>query len=369
MWCLERNIHIQAQHLPGIQNCIADRESRSMRDRSDWKLDPQTFYQIQRRYGPLEVDLFASRLTYQCRRYYSWRPDPFAEAVDAFLQDWSSVRGFANPPWSLIPRVLNRVQTQEADLVLVTPLCKAQPWYALLLSMLVDWPRLLPHQELVTPVGNMSANPILVVWSISGKALKLNQGLSDQATSLIAKSWRTKTSQSYDSLFKRWDRWCSERKTDPFSGPVSEVANFLASLFEEGYQYSSVNAYRSAISSVHDKVDGLNVGQHPTIVRLLKGVFNVRPPVPQYSATWDVQKVLDFLEGGGKPSTLPLKTLTLRTVFLLAITRPSRSADLSQLDIRRMRTIANGVAFVPTVLAKQSRQGKPIEEFFFPSLQ
>ena len=29
MWCLERNIHIQAQYLPGAQNCIADRESRS----------------------------------------------------------------------------------------------------------------------------------------------------------------------------------------------------------------------------------------------------------------------------------------------------------------------------------------------------
>ena len=132
-----------------------------------------------------------------------------------------------------------------------------------------------------------------------------------------------------------------------------------------------LNAYRSAISSVHDKVDGLSVGQHSTIVRLLKGIFNVRPPIPHYLATWDVQKVLDFLEAGGKPptfSTLPLKMLTLRTVFQLAITRPSRSADLFQLDIDRMRTLANGVALIPTVLAKQSRQGKPIEEFFFPSL-
>ena len=128
MWCLEQNIHIQAQYLPGVQNCTADRESRSMRDRSDWKLNPQIFRQINRRHGPLKVDLFASLLTNQCQRYYSWRPDPFAEAVDAFLQDWSTVKGFANLPWSLIPRVLNQAQTQEADLVLVTPLWKAQPW-------------------------------------------------------------------------------------------------------------------------------------------------------------------------------------------------------------------------------------------------
>ena len=35
MWCLERNIHIHAQHLPGNVNIVADRELRSIRDRSD----------------------------------------------------------------------------------------------------------------------------------------------------------------------------------------------------------------------------------------------------------------------------------------------------------------------------------------------
>ena len=63
-------------------------------------------YRINRRYGSLEVDLFTSRLTNQCQCYYNWRPDPFAEAVNAFLQNWSEVKGFANPPWS-IPQVLN----------------------------------------------------------------------------------------------------------------------------------------------------------------------------------------------------------------------------------------------------------------------
>ena len=47
--------------------------------------------------------------------------------------------------------------------------------------------------------------------------------------------------------------------SDPISGPVSEVANFLASLYGEGYQYNSGNAHRSAISSVHDKVDEVEV--------------------------------------------------------------------------------------------------------------
>uniref|UniRef100_A0A1X7UXX1 Tyr recombinase domain-containing protein n=1 Tax=Amphimedon queenslandica TaxID=400682 RepID=A0A1X7UXX1_AMPQE len=59
--------------------------------------------------------------------------------------------------------------------------------------------------------------------------------------------------------------------------------------------------------------------------------------------------------------------LRLKSVFLLAITRPSWSADLSQLDTSRMRPAGNGVSLSPSALAKQSRQGKPIETFFFPS--
>ena len=166
MWCLERNIHIQAQHLPGILNYSADLESRSMRDRSDWKLDRQSFVRINQRYGPLEVDLFASRLTNQCPRYFSWRPDPFAEATDAFLQDWTTWRGYANPPWNLIPRVLRKTQDQQAEVVLVAPVWKAQPWYALLLAMLIDWPRLLPTQSIETLT---ELTPRLAVWSISGR--------------------------------------------------------------------------------------------------------------------------------------------------------------------------------------------------------
>ena len=75
--------------------------------------------------------------------------------------------------------------------------------------------------------------------------------------------------------------------------------------------------------------------------------------------------MLDYLGSCGQTASLPLKLLTFKTVFLLAITRPSRSADLSQLDVKRMKSDNAGISFLPTNLAKQSRQGKPIAEFFF----
>ena len=74
-------------------------------------------------------------------------------------------------------------------------------------------------------------------------------------------------------MFKKWISWCKKRDADPVSGPVSEVANFLANLYEEGYQYRSLNSYRSAISSANDRVDGLSIGQYPLITRLMAGAI------------------------------------------------------------------------------------------------
>ena len=94
MWALQRDITLTAQHIPGVSNIVADTESRTVRDRTDWKLSPEIFSQINQIFGPLEVDLFASRLTHQLPRYFSWRPDPLAEATDAFRQDWRPRTGY-----------------------------------------------------------------------------------------------------------------------------------------------------------------------------------------------------------------------------------------------------------------------------------
>ena len=143
------------------------------------------------------------------------------------------------------------------------------------------------------------------------------------------------------------------------------MVNFLAHLFEQGYQYRSIISYRAAISSVHEKVDGYEVGQHPLVSRTLKGIFHERPPQPRYSQTWDVHTVIAYIESLGENDSLSLVNLTYKTVMLFALTRPSRLTDLAQLHLRFRRYLPEGVAFQPTRLAKQSRQSKPLAEFFF----
>ena len=63
------------------------------------------------------------------------------------------------------------------------------------------------------------------------------QELSEEASSLMLKSWRTKTNKFYNSLFGKWHSWRRARGSDPFSGPIKEVVNFMAALHKEGYQY------------------------------------------------------------------------------------------------------------------------------------
>ena len=162
LWALERDILLTAQHIPGISNAVADLESRLERDKSDWMLAHVVFQRINQTFGPLEVDLFATRLTHQLPRFFSWRPDPLAEAVDAFQQNWSMVKGYANPPWCLVGRVLKQIRAQEAQVILVAPVWKAHAWYPVLLEILMDYPRLIPPQEsLLQREGHQRATEII----------------------------------------------------------------------------------------------------------------------------------------------------------------------------------------------------------------
>ena len=126
-WCLQRQITLQAEHLPGQLDVVANLESRALKDRCKWMLNPAVFQQIHHSFGPLHINLFASHLTKQLPHYYSWRPDPEATATDAFTQNWTQKRGFANPPWCLIPQCLTQVRQQQARVVLITPLWPYQP--------------------------------------------------------------------------------------------------------------------------------------------------------------------------------------------------------------------------------------------------
>ena len=71
----------------------------------------------------------------------------------------------------------------------------------------------------------------------------------------------------------------------------------------------------------------------------------------------------------GDNQNLAFADLTLKLVMLLALTRPSRSMDPTNLDIRFRHYSPEGVTFQSAKLAKQSRQTQPVRDLFFPKFE
>jgi len=176
-WCLKRNIMLVAKYKPGVLIPLSDALSRVTTDQHDWMLKPEVFHNIEEKLGPHTVDLFASRTTKQLPRYFSRFPDHEAEGVNAFHQNWKEEKGFANPPFALIGRVLAKARRDKARITLVTPEWKTAPWWPMLLKMKICTPMVLEKDQATFRPGKSNPNNPYkemkwraLVWSISGKS-------------------------------------------------------------------------------------------------------------------------------------------------------------------------------------------------------
>ena len=190
-------------------------------------------------------------------------------------------------------------------------------------------------------------------------------GVSQDATDLITAGWSKGTNVAYQSAWRKWSSWCSCRSIDPFSCDVRYFVNFLAELFSSGLQHRSINTIRSAVSMTHDQIGGTPIGQHPLVTRLMKGVYNSRPPRPRYETTWDVDVVIDHLISMGDNKDLSLKSLSQKLAVLLALVEASRSSELAALDLSFRRYFPEGVRFRLDSLTKKRTPGTPPRELFF----
>ena len=82
---------------PRGKNITVDKESRAVRDRCNWMIHPSVFAHLQPMMGPLEVDMFASRLTDQLPDFISWRLDPLTEATGCICTRLEGISGICQP--------------------------------------------------------------------------------------------------------------------------------------------------------------------------------------------------------------------------------------------------------------------------------
>ena len=197
------------------------------------------------------------------------------------------------------------------------------------------------------------------------------KGFSCESRKLLSASWRQGTQKDYSGKFNKFSSWCSSREINPYSTSLTQVADFLTYLFDKGLQYRTIAGYRSMLSAILPNVDNVPVGQHPHIIRLLKGVFNSRPPKVRLLPEWDLQLVLNMLqkEPFEPLSKASLKITTFKTIFLMAISTFRRCGDLQSLRPGEGSVCVQkkGVTFIRHGLAKQDRVNHFGSKIFVPA--
>ena len=185
-WCLRKKIWLTVAYIKSEENVEADLESRRARDNIEWELNKSLFKQICDKFGNPEVDLFASRLNTQLNNYVSWKQDPFALDIDAFTLNWQSIKGYIFPPFTLIHRILHKIQNDNMEFaIVVVPFWTTQTWFPKLGRLLTDVPFLLPREQstLQHPLkeeGHELQRMQLMACRLSGRSYNTDRFLREQ---------------------------------------------------------------------------------------------------------------------------------------------------------------------------------------------
>ena len=112
---------------------------------------------------------------------------------------------------------------------------------------------------------------------------------------------------------------------------------------------------RSAIAKLQGKSKD-NVTSSSFVKRVIKGAFNIKPPMPRYSDIWDIDVLLRSLAEMHPPDSLSDYLLSAKTCALLSILSLSRASTVASLG-PQLQVIEGEVILPITQLEKNSRPG------------
>ena len=229
-YLLNKGLTCTAEYIPSELNVEADWESRQ-KDSSEWRLDPKIFREICLRMGFPTIDLFASLLNHQLKPYIK------LENGSRECRDKCILTGLVSD----VPICLSSIQSDWKNPIQnITPSHRHDHCYASMAvtNMIPTLSRNVNKETItLTKIHNTPNEPRRGKSSIDSKQYTTTSGMaslrtkmqtegfSDQATSLITYSRRKGTRDNYESAWKKFSIWCSQKQTDPFSCPLNIIIN------------------------------------------------------------------------------------------------------------------------------------------------
>lgn len=258
--------------------------------------------------------------------------------------------------------------------MIVCPVWPKQAWYPHLVQLLTSNPVLLPiHNDLLLdPLGNR--HPLIVNNKLLGSSRMgslrdhlSSEGIPKEATDILLSAQCRSTNGQYKSCWAKWCCWCHQQQADNFRPALSNLVYFLTELFDQGKQCSTINTYRSAISSTVPPLDGTPLGQHKVVCSFMKG-YSIRDHRnPVILALGKFLWLLACSRSGVLTVTsVKLKRLSRKCAMLLALTSAKRQSDLRALDLASVQFLPEDVEFRIPGLTKTRAPGKDVV-FFFPA--
>ncbi|XP_061439875.1 transmembrane anterior posterior transformation protein 1 homolog isoform X3 [Rhineura floridana] len=163
-------------------------------------------------------------------------------------------------------------------------------------------------------------------------------GLSDAVIDIMLASRRPSTTRIYQHTWVAFSKWCQSHHHDPSQATVHQVLQFLHSGFMMGLRPNTLRRHASTLSSILSvSSPGDHISSHPFIKRFLRGVALRSPAVVHRFPSWSLLKVLQALQ---RPPfepirTVPLRILSFKVLFLIAITSARRVSELGALSSAR----------------------------------
>ena len=190
------------------------------------------------------------------------------------------------------------------------------------------------------------------------------EGFSKEVAEIFEVSRKRSTLNLYNSRWKYYAEWCQERGKDPHQPSIQRIADFLVYLWKVKHRsHQVITGFRSMFSMVfQNKLP--NISSHYVIRHIIRAA-NIEAPKPNNKITWDLIKVLDHLKKLEPLSSLNMRSLTKKTLFLVALATCKRVGELRAL---RPNYVAQGnsifVSYHFWFTAKTESKSRPIPRSF-----
>jgi site-specific recombinase XerD len=227
-----------------------------------------------------------------------------------------------------------------------------------------------PDSITLQSVGASSSSAIGEIPSVRLEVIRQRlvlRGFSSEVIEMLLASSRRTTVASYQSAWNNWLRWNLARGSDPLSNTLSIVLQYLTELFSSGLASSTINLHRSVLSMTLEPLEGHNIGEHPLVVQLLKGIFNSKPPRPRYDVMWDPDDVIQFFMSAKDNADLSFAVLSYKLVTLIALASLLRVSDLAAISLSSISFSPQAANFSISRWSKNQSKG-PLRSFVLPRL-